>query len=157
MAFPTGWPPRPASGRRSIRVYISGTTTAAFSDNAYLFSQVTGANTFVPTPYVAPGSTATVAVGDLTGGGSPMGGGQNAHDVNTSAAASDQAVPTPMIWCNSMIITNDGLNTLEISFDGTNVHGKILPGETVEFRDRMEAGIALRHAGGATTFRVFAW
>lgn len=50
MALPVGWPPRPASSLRSIRFFTSGTTTGAFSDNAFLFKDGAGANTLVPTP-----------------------------------------------------------------------------------------------------------
>lgn len=37
MAFPTGWPPPIASGMYSLRFAETGTTTANFSDNAFLF------------------------------------------------------------------------------------------------------------------------
>ena len=66
MAFPSeGWPPRPPSGTRSIRFYATGTGTANFSDNAFLFIDGTNANPFVPLPVVPPGSTAPVALGSF--------------------------------------------------------------------------------------------
>lgn len=36
MPFPASWPPRPPSGLRSIRFFVEGTATAAFSDRAYM-------------------------------------------------------------------------------------------------------------------------
>lgn len=35
--FPVGWPPRPSSGVRSLRFFVSGTATANYFDNAFLF------------------------------------------------------------------------------------------------------------------------
>lgn len=89
MAFPAGWPPRPATGTRSLRFYKGLTAaTANFSDNAYLFSDGVGASTIRPTPYVAPGDTSAVHVGELSAtlsvgtqpGGSPAGGGRDPRD-----------------------------------------------------------------------------
>ena len=159
MAFPVGWPPRPATGRRSIRVFISGTTTNNFADNAYLFSALTGANTFVPTPYVRPGSSAVVHHGDLTVGGSPSGGGMDPHDADMSKTApADQPVPVTMIWPQTIVVSNDGLSDIEFSFDGINVHGIVREGEKCVYRERMEAGISVREPGGAAiAFRVEGW
>lgn len=158
MVLPAGWPPRPASGRRSIRFYKSGTATADFADSAYLFSDVANANTFAPTPYVKPGSTAPVAVGDLTKGGSPMGGGVDVHDVDpTTSDTTKQPAPHNMIWAFGIKVINDGPGDLEISFDGTNVHGVVLAVEKYTlYWHRHEAGIAVRGAGGAA-FRIEAW
>jgi hypothetical protein len=155
MSFPTGWPPRPASNTRSIRVYIAGTATANFSDSAYLFSQVTGANTIVPTPYVPPGSTAPVAFGTQLVSGSPQGGGTDPRDASVVMPSGLQTDPVPMIWARGMRICNDGAGVLQISFDGTNVHGSLHAGEQAHYLDRFEAGICLRGAGLA--FRVEAW
>lgn len=155
MALPTGWPPRPAEGIRSIRFYITGSATANFSDNAYLFSDQASANTFNPLPYQIPGDNTPIAVGDLTAGGTPSGTGQEARDANILAPSGEQAVPHPMIWAQTIRICNDsGANDLEYSFDGADVHGKLLPGEQVIYRNRFEAGIALRGNG---TFRIEAW
>ena len=44
---------------------------------------------------------------------------------------------------------------LEISFDGTNVHGKILAGTEVIYWDRHESGIAVR--GLNSVFQLEAW
>lgn len=153
MPFPTeGWPPRPASGRRSVRIYLSGTTTANFSDNAFLFSQDPGANTFTPTPHVVPGSSETVTNGDLTRGGSPSGGSRDPRD------ASPIPPPVPMIWCNTMRIMNDGAADIEFSFDGTIVQGLLKAGEKLEYRERMEAGISIRAPGGTgVAWRLEAW
>jgi len=151
MPLPAGWPPRPATDRRSIRFFKAGTGTADFADNAYLFSDsVTGANTFVPLPYVQAGSNTPVTLG-----GNPSGTGQNMNDANLLAAPGAQEVPKAMIWCQTMRVCNDGSGVLEFSFDGTNVHGQLKAGESVIYRVRFEAGIALRGNGNA--FRVEAW
>jgi hypothetical protein len=44
---------------------------------------------------------------------------------------------------------------IEISFDGTNVHGKIVAGTEVIYWDRHESGIAIRGVGA--TFLLEAW
>jgi hypothetical protein len=136
MAFPTeGWPPRASTGVRSIRFYKTGTATANFSDNAYLFAQTTGANPYTPLPVVAPGSLATVDVQN------PSGTGRTGSD------------PIAAIWSQSLRITAVG-GDIEYTFDGTNVHGKVLSGQVATYRNRFEAGIAVRGAG---TFHVEAW
>jgi hypothetical protein len=160
MAFPKGWPPSPASGLRSIRFYISGTTTGDFADNAFLFSQGTAANTFKPTPFVPPGGEKVLAkVGTLTdGGGSPMGGGMDAHDANIAAVPSEQAVPETMIWAHTLRISNDGAADIQFSFDGTTVHGVVKADEKIIYPHRYEAGVAVRNqAAGAIAFRIEAW
>lgn len=156
MPFPTGWPPRTASGRRSVRVYIEGTATANFSDNAYLFKDLATAKTIKPTPYVAPGDeTANVAIGDLTGGGTPFGGGVQFPNVGVPGDAAPANVPTPQLFAQTIRVINDSGNDLEFSFDGTNVHGKLLAADLEQvFRNRFESGIAVRGSGA---FRVEAW
>jgi hypothetical protein len=146
MAFPAAWPPRPSSGLRSIRFYATGTATANFSDNAFLFIDGAGANTFTPSPAVSTSSGATV--NPLT----PTGTGLSPNVANQLTSP----VP-PMIWSQTIRLCNDGANALEYSFDGTNVHGKLLTGELALYRNRFEAGIAVRFVGGATTFRIEAW
>ena len=160
MAFPTGWPPRTATGLRSIRVYATGTATASFSDNAILFSQVPNANTFEPLPYVPPGGglmTAQVNLGTpAAGGGFPMGGGQNANDANYDPRLNPPvaAPPTPMIWSKTIKITNSGSAILYFSFDGVNIHGQVAGNSVFVYWDRYEAGIAFQ---GSTAFVVEAW
>ncbi len=78
MAFPSGWPPRRASGHRSIRFYKAGTLTANYEDNAYLFVDGATANTFTPIPYLKAGDTRRVHVGE--GAGSPYGTSERAED-----------------------------------------------------------------------------
>jgi hypothetical protein len=161
MAFPTGWPPRPASGVRSIRYYQSGTAAAAgaFADNAYLFIDGVGANPYVPLPYVAPGSTASVATGTLQVPSLPA-TGQDAHDAapvtHINPPVTDQAVPRAMLWSSRIRIENTGANDLDFSFDGTNVHGVVPAGEVRDYTQRIEAGIAIKSTSG-TTFRIEAW
>lgn len=146
MPFPAGWPPRPAGNTRSIRFFQSGIATANFPDNAYLFIDGVSADTFTKTPVVAPGSLTPVAFGDGTKSGGPAG-------------ASDNLDPTtkPMLWANTIVVYNDSGAILEISFDGTNVHDRILAAETPSYhlyRNRHEAGIAIKGAGA---FRIAAW
>lgn len=160
MAFPTGWPPRPASGVRSIRFFVSGTGTANWSDNAYLFVDDVGANTFQPTPYVPPGSSGpgvTAAVGDRSTPGSPMGTGENPNDVLPGETVGNVK---KQIWSNTIRIINDGGGDLQFSFaapddTSTLIQGVVKANEELVYRQRHEAGIALRGAG--VNFRVEAW
>lgn len=92
-----------ADGIYSLRFYQTGTGTAAFSGNQWLF----------------------------------------AHPVTGLTA-----------WSKGIRVTATG-GDMEISFDGTNVHGKIKSGATAEYWDRCEAGIAIR--GNTFTFIIEAW
>lgn len=56
-------------------------------------------------------------------------------------------------WSYSIRITVTG-GDLEFSFDGTNVHGKVLSGQSCVYEKRHEGGIAVRGTG---TFYVEAW
>jgi hypothetical protein len=147
MPFPDGWPPRIGSGRASIRFYQTGTATANFEDNSYLFVDGAGANPYTPLPVVNPGDDASrfptpaaTVVPTV-----PAGTGQN-----------DPDSPKPMIWSTILRVTNTGGNPLEFSFDGTNVHGEVPAGEYRDYSSRVEAGIAIRSALGAT-FVIEAW
>lgn len=157
MAFPEGFPARLPSGRRSIRFFVTGTATAAFSDSAYLFYDDTGANPFTPTPYVPPGAeTQVVNIGNqTTSPGSPMGTGRDPRDANYNIPFAQQAQPKPVIWCSSLRICNDGVGDLEFSFDGTIVHGVVKSGEKLEYRNRYEGGISVRGAG--LVYRIESW
>ena len=136
MPFPTeGWPPRTATGVRSIRFYATGTATAAFADNAFLFAAGAGANPYTPLPNIAPGSNTTAAVPNSSGGG---------------RTGSD---PIPAIFSGNLRITAVG-GDCEFSFDGTNTHGKVLSGQSATYRNRYEAGIAVKGSG---TFHIEAW
>lgn len=146
MAFPAAWPPRVASNTRSIRFFTSGTATANFSDNAFLFIDGAGANTFTPVPNVPYGSNTPVA-DPLT----PAGTGA------ATVASAMVGGPAPLIWSYAIRVFNDGNSTLEFSFDGTNVHGRLLTGEEMTYNKRHEAGIAVRSIGGTPTFRIEAW
>jgi hypothetical protein len=138
-------------------VYITGTATTAFSDNAYLFSQVTSANTFTPTPYVPPGQEAAVPGWAATQiPVPPMGGGQNANDAVPDPRLNPPVAgpPLPMIWSNGIKISNTSGTLLLFSFDGVNTHGQVLGNSVVIYWTRFEAGIALKGGG---TFVVEAW
>lgn len=158
MAFPAkGWPPRPASGTRSIRFFKRGTATGNWSDNAYLFIDGLAANTFVPMPYVKPGDITPIAIGSI-----PMGTGENPNDIVPGDTVGHVKAA---IWANNIRICNDsGANELEYSFSAaddagatnTQIHGVLRPNEVVLYRNRAEAGIAVRSAAGAA-FRIEAW
>lgn len=66
-----------------------------------------------------------------------------------------QVLPRAAVWSGSLRVCNDGGGVLEFSFDGNTVHGKLLAGETVVYRDRIEAGISVRGVG--VTYRIEAW
>lgn len=160
MAFPAGWPPRPSSGRRSIRFFVSGTATANWSDNAYLFIDDAGANTFQPMPYVKPGDVSAQAkVGDRNTPGSPMGAGSDPSGV---LPGDTLGVQKALIWAATIRICNDGAVDLQVSYAApddlsTLIQGIVKAGEELVYRHRYEAGIALRAPGGACAFRVEAW
>lgn len=147
MALPAGWPPPVADGIRSIRFYAAATSTADFVDNAFLFIDGVGANTFTSTPYDPPGYQGTTVFPTT-----PMGTGQNANLAHNGAA-----VPKAAIWAHGIRIANTGAHTVEFSFDGTNVHGAVAAGKEAVYQYRFEAGIAIRGAGGTGTFTVEAW
>ena len=153
MPFPVGWPPRPCTGRRLIRFFIGGTTTNLFEDHAYLFADQVGANTFTPTPVARPGI-------QTTGIQSPMGGGRVPENARPDLPPSPPGYvdPHPMLWAHTIRIWNDGVATIQVSFDGTNVHGEVPGGKEWLCRDRYEAGIALRgKAAALVDFRLEAW
>jgi hypothetical protein len=248
MAFPEGWPPRPASGRRSIRFFIDTgvNATADFADNAYLFSDGISANTFKQTTTLTAGDEkkpTPVGAPDpiFDAGGSPLGTGRHPGDAysfnpnlfmrqlggatafafagstvtltdpaptrdfdrdlvgkdiriqnattggndgtfrisnvlstriltyenatgatESFAAGTDyrirtisEAVPKEMIWAGTIRVINTGGGDLELSFDGVNVHGLVPSGESHTYRNRFEAGIAVRAAG--VSFVIEAW
>ena len=56
-------------------------------------------------------------------------------------------------------LSNDGGATIEYSFDGVNVHGRVLVGETSETKDirRSEYSVFLRTVGGPASWRLEVW
>lgn len=56
-------------------------------------------------------------------------------------------------WSNSIRVIATGAD-LEISFDGTNIHGFIPAGATHTYWDRHEGGISVR---GSSVFHIEAW
>jgi len=276
MAFPASWPPRPPSGRRSIRFFVRGTATALFADSAFLLldgvqsvayatvqklnyklqatnftvgETITGQISFATgvvyldadagatgtltlrgvtgvfnpleqilgsitgnattdgaatTPAFTVGETitgqtsgATAVVSSAVAGlltltsvvgeflasehvlgsvsGDALTSGLLAHPANPYAplpvitsgvptvvppvpfgtGVATGGTPAPMIWAQTFRICNDGGGTLEYSYDGTNVHGKLLATQQIIARCRSEAGIALRGLGAV--YRVEAW
>jgi hypothetical protein len=208
MPFPAAWPPRVASGRRSVRFYVTGTATALFADRAFMLldavvvldyvarvaaftigevvtGQVSGA-TAVVVLEVNAGATGTLTLqyvtgtfnpseqilGSISGNATTSGvvrmpanpytplpevtGGSTVVPLTPSGTGvASNGTPAPMIWAQTIRICNDGGAALEYSFDGTNVHGKLLAAEQTIFRHRFEAGIAVRGAGAV--FRIEAW
>jgi hypothetical protein len=64
----------------------------------------------------------------------------------------DPAVPE-QAWSYSIAVRAIG-GDLQISFDGTNVHGFVLSGTQTIYERRFEGGIAVKGAG---TFHIEAW
>lgn len=148
MAFPEGWPPRATSTSRSFRFFQIGTSAAAFSDNAWMFSSASSAN--VATPFVPIGSSEPVHFGPV------LGGGRNPKD------ATEVEVPVAQFIPRFHRVYNDATGpnqSIEVSYDGTNVHDEVLPGEMHEYEDRYEGGISIRTkpTHGNAAFRIVAW
>jgi len=84
----------------------------------------------------------------------PLGGGVASPNVDGSAG------PPPMAWCGAIQIEIEAGAILEFSFDGETVHGKITGGTAEpfrnEYRDRYEAGIAVKGDVGAA-FVIEVW
>jgi len=137
MAFPPSWPPSFPTNTRSLRFFVTDTATANFVDKAYMFAEQTGANPYAPLPVIQPGSNTTIAVPSASGTG-----------------RNSPTDPLAQIWSGAIRICATTAN-LEFSFDGTNVHGKVLAGEQFVYRGRFESGICVRGAG--SVFRIEAW
>ncbi len=135
MAFPIGWPPKPASSNRSIRAFKSSATTTDWADNAFIFSDLPGANTYTAKPVVRAGLEMTQI------------------DIGTSPSSTSVA----QICANTIQVTNDGSVDIEVTFDGTNIQGIVKQSETICWRDRREAGIAVRTASSSSAYRIEAW
>lgn len=159
MALPADWPPRPATSQRSIRAFKEGTSTDAYADNAYLFRDLVSANTYTPSPATKPGSSEQADYGTVARSGTPMGGGAPHPQYDVLPGETAASLPKPMLWAQTILVQNTGPNPLRISFDGTNDHGLIPSGNTRVYRNRYEAGLALKsgNLGQATTFIVEAW
>jgi hypothetical protein len=160
MPFPTGWPPvAPKSSVRSIRFFVSGTGTANFSDNAFLFIDDPGANLNTPLAVVPPGNAPPspplpIAPVDVS---PPSGTGTAAVDANLSQPPALQAVPKATLYAGNIRVSNDeapGGAALDLSFDGVIVQGRVLAGESITFRQRYECGISVK---GVAAFRIHAW
>ena len=135
MAYPQSWPPQQSSGKRSIRFFTSGTSSSDWTDNGFMFGEQPGASNMAPVPTFNYGTHDTVTIPP-----NPQG---------PTSATMDQ------VWCGNIRICNDSTTVpLEFTFDGTNIHGRLLKGEQIIYRDRWESGVAVR-GGGA--FRIEAW
>lgn len=112
-------------------------TPANAASEAALIRDTSG-NPYIPLPIVNPGASTPVVLDS-----NPMGGGEG--DLGASA---------PMVFSDNILVTATTA-TVEISFDGINVHGSIPAGETRVYDARKEAGIAVRGTGA--TFAIEAW
>jgi len=134
---------------RNIRFYLTGTSTAGFDDNGYLFIDGVGANPYTPLPVVAPGA----------GVSNPADPGP--HVIPPLPAGTGESRPNEvkaMIWSAEIRITHTGgAGSLEFSFDGVNIHGVVEAASPVLLMSRHEAGVAIRGNGGTPTFRIEAW
>lgn len=167
MPFPTGWPPRRPSGRRSIRFFVSGNCTANYADNAFLFIDDPNANTFTPLVNVPPGAESLgVNIGRDPASPSPAPGMGDAGPPAGTGPETPQNPPLvpsdvpakPTIWANTILVRNDKSGSLSISFDGATIHDILLEGEQQVYRNRFEGGISIRGEGGSTpAFRIAAW
>ena len=174
MPFVTGFPARQPSGQTSIRVYISDTTAGAdFTDtgNSFVFIDQPGANPYTPLPVVQPGDDVSKRGVDASAKRvippNPAGTGENylTHDNSLPVVDSGgrgtghltQPSDKAYIWSDAIRIENTGANPLEISFNGTDVHGIVAAGEVKEYYSRREAAIAVRGPTGNTSFIIEAW
>jgi hypothetical protein len=138
-----------------MRFFVAGTATADFADNAFNFavSPASGDKSMMvpPSPVVRAGQEVASGFPASAVVTSPM-GGQAALPAAQSNPVTTQAASTIRIF-------NDGSGDLEISFDGEHVHGVVLGTDKVlEYRRRMETGIAVRGVSSATpAFRIEAW
>lgn len=157
MALPAAWPPRPHSSLKSLRFYVTGVSTANFSDNAYMFASggSGSANTFTPLPSISPAQTISGVTATSPTVVVPSIAGTGRADINPNDGS---LPPLPQVWSMGIRICNDGVGDMEYSFDGTNVHGRVKASEVANFYRRHEAGICWRGVGGATpTVRVEAY
>jgi len=171
MAFVDDWPPPRSAGQRNLRVFLEG-TAASGSDfdttgnNSLWANEDPGYVDSAAIPNGKGATTTQVSFGSYDKPGPPVGGGAPQNPINrTDSGAIPNAAPkTPAFHAQNIRIFNDESagsgNDLEFSFDGTNVHGKVLAGEVLEYEDRREAGIAIRPAStGAFTvaYRIEVW
>jgi hypothetical protein len=128
-------------------VFWEGTATGGFADNAVLFSDIAGANTYSSTPVVPPGAEKqTVQHGDRTAGASPMGGRQVPQDAADPRYSGVAAATKAMLFIQTLKVVAPA-NDIEFSFDGVYTQGKVDGGGTEFYRNRFEAGIAVRFVG----------
>lgn len=57
------------------------------------------------------------------------------------------------------IVTNDGVKSLAISYDGVTLHGRIDPNEVLTFENRVRRYVYIKSAVAAnpTTYRIWAY
>jgi hypothetical protein len=69
----------------------------------------------------------------------------------------DEAPPKASIWSSTIRILNLGAVALYVSFNGVDDQGIIPAGATHVYRNRAEAGLALRSASSTCLYAVEAW
>jgi len=127
-------------------------SAAAFADNAWLFgTDAVGEVTQAAAVDVMP-PRKWGDLSDTSFQNPPIGYGKDL----------DSIVEVPMRFAGTIVIYNDSAipaDGIEFSFDGVNVHGVVFAGEKLVYRERHEAGIAIRTlgVGGACSVRIEAW
>lgn len=81
--------------------------------------------------------------------------------VSGASFPTDADVVIPIRGRVSLTLNNEGSGVVEYSFNGTNLHGDMTPGEgseNLKFEDRQVAFIWLRlKSGAASSIRIEAW
>lgn len=76
----------------------------------------------------------------------------NPRDVLLGETEAD--TPVPMLWCETLLVRNKAGVDLLFSFDGVHDHGLVPANSERVYRNRREAGIALKGNGD---FEIEAW
>ena len=58
---------------------------------------------------------------------------------------------------NLVIVNDSGTDDMEFSWDGTNTHGHVLPGEPLNLGDLDFSVIWVKKSAGSATFRIWAY
>lgn len=80
-------------------------------------------------------------------------------DAWTEYIFTDQGRTDYNFECSRLMIVNDGVESIEFSFDGVTVHGILYGGEAKVDDERRERHIYIRNhiAGNVTAIRLWAW
>jgi hypothetical protein len=112
---------------------------------------VTSANKFIPIKISSDGTLASGAV-SVTGSANSY-----YKDHTVTALTSSFVLQSFGFTSQSLLIANDEAiagGYIEYSFNGTNIHGKLLPGETRSMDFRSQIGIYLKGQSGGEKYRL---